>query len=99
MSEAGVKHDDDKPRWVLMPWKQLEDVVRVLEYGASKYPSADNWKRVPDARNRYYNAAIRHLTAHWSGERYDTESGLPHLAHAAANVLFLMWFSDERGDS
>lgn len=95
MTEPGVKHDEDKPRWVLLPWRQVEHVVKVLNYGAKKYPSADNWKRVPNAENRYFDAAVRHITAHWSGERFDAESGLPHLAHAVCCLLFLMWFDDE----
>jgi len=27
-----------------------------------------------------------------SGERFDKESGLPHLAHVACNAIFLLWF-------
>jgi len=92
---TGVKYDTDKPSWTLMPWEQLEDVVRVLMHGAKKYPEADNWKRVPDARRRYRDAMHRHLIAE---ERLDPESGLPHLAHAICCGLFLMWFDDREDD-
>lgn len=87
----GVKHDTGKPDWTLLPWRQVEDVVRVLQYGASKYPEADNWQRVDKGRTRYFAAAIRHLVAWAGGEYADKESGLPHLSHAACCVLFLAW--------
>ena len=92
--EMTVKHDAGKWRFSLLPIKPLRDVVSVLEFGASKY-MPDNWKTVPDARERYFNACIRHVTAWWSGERRDSESGLPHLAHAICCLLFLLWFDGE----
>lgn len=92
MSE-GVKHDGGKARWSLLPMGPLKDVVDVLEYGAAKY-DVDNWKRVPEARTRYFDAAMRHLLAWWGGETHDPESGLPHLAHAVCCVLFLLWFTE-----
>ena len=85
----GVKHDGGKPRLSLLPWAAVLVVVEVLEYGAKKY-APDNWRHVPDARRRYFDAAMRHLTAWWSGERADAETGLSHLAHAACCVLFLL---------
>lgn len=88
---TGVKHDAGKPRWSLLPWRALAQVVDVLEYGAQKY-AVGNWKAVPDAEARYFDAAMRHLIARAQGERLDPESGLPHLAHACANMLFLLWF-------
>ena len=55
----------------------------------------DNWQQVDNAKERYFNACHRHLQAWWSGERLDSESGLPHLAHAVCCLLFLMWGDDE----
>jgi hypothetical protein len=92
-----VKRDDGKTEWHLLPMDVLEDVVRVLMFGARKYPSADNWKRVPNARIRYYDAALRHLTAWQRGEANDPETGLPHLAHAQCCLTFLGWI-DKHGD-
>jgi hypothetical protein len=87
------KHDAGKPRWSLLPRGVIRQVLAVLEFGASKYvPHA--WQGVPDARRRYYDAAMRHVESWWSGEKRDAESGLPHLAHAACCLLFLMWFDD-----
>lgn len=92
----GVKHDSEKDRWDILPIGPIRQIVKVLSYGASKYPEANNWQRVPDARRRYYAAAMRHLTAWWwDGEVTDGESGLSHLAHAATCLVFLMWFEGE----
>ena len=66
----------------------LEDVVRVLAFGANKY-GRDNWRSVPDAVRRYRAAACRHYAAHCRGELSDQESGLPHIAHMLACILFL----------
>lgn len=85
----GVKHDRDKRRWDLLPWNAAGLVVDVLAHGARKY-SDDNWRRVPDARRRYFAAALRHIVAWYAGEYLDDESRLPHLAHAACCVLFLL---------
>ncbi|QHJ77771.1 MAG: hypothetical protein [Bacteriophage sp.] len=92
---TGVKHDSDKPRFSLLPLKQVWDIVAVLEFGAKKY-APGNWQKVPDAKNRYFDAAMRHLCAWRSGEKRDPETNLPHLAHAACCLLFLMWGDDQK---
>ena len=76
-----------------MPWSAAGVVVDVLGFGARKY-APDNWRTVPDARGRYFDAALRHLIAWQQGEQIDPESGLPHLAHAACCVLFLLEVGD-----
>ena len=92
---TGVKYDSAKPRFSLLPLKQVWDIVAVLEFGAKKY-APDNWQKVPDAENRYFDAAMRHLCAWCSGEKRDAETNLPHLAHAACCLLFLMWGDDQK---
>lgn len=87
--EVGMKHDSGKLDYTLVPWDGLEDVVKVLEFGAQKY-SRDNWRKVEGGDTRYLAAAFRHLIAHNSGEANDPESGLPHLAHAGCCLLFLL---------
>lgn len=87
----GYKADSDKPRWDLLPWGPAEDVVKVLTVGATKY-APENWQKVPDARRRYFAAAMRHLVAWERGEIADQETGLPHLSHATCCLLFAAWF-------
>lgn len=94
VTKEGQKHDQAKPRFSLIPQAPLWQVVEVLEFGANKY-GAENWRHVPNAKERYFNACHRHLNAWWAGEKVDSESGLPHLAHAVCCLMFLMWGDDE----
>lgn len=88
----GLKFDAGKPRYDLLVWSHVEDIAKVLTMGAAKY-QANNWQRVDDGADRYFAAAMRHLVAYRTGEMTDTESELPHLAHAAANLMFLSYLS------
>lgn len=94
MSEQGQKFDKNKPRMSLLPKGALNAVIRVLEFGANKY-QVDNWKHVPDAKTRYYDAMQRHIDAWWYGEQKDPETGEHHLAHAICCGMFLWWFDEE----
>ena len=93
MSEQGQKFDTNKPRMSLLPKGALNAVIRVLEFGATKYQE-NNWKHVPEAKTRYYDAMQRHIEAWWSGEQKDPETGEHHLAHAICCGMFLWWFDD-----
>ena len=92
--KEGVKYDSDKPRWELIPFRAMQEVVEVLTYGSKKYAD-NNWKIVPGARSRYISAAFRHFTASVDGEKNDPETGKSHLAHAVCCLLFLLWFEQE----
>ena len=86
----GKKFDAGKLRHSLIPPEVLNEVLAVLEHGASKYGEY-NWLRVADARTRYYDAAHRHLAAWWGQEiGMDEESKCSHLAHAICCLMFLM---------
>jgi hypothetical protein len=87
----GRKFDRKKPQWGLLEWAFIDEVVKVLTHGALKY-EPDNWKKVKDADERYFDAALRHLIAYRQGERDDQESRLGHLAHAVCCLMFLDYF-------
>ena len=70
---AGRKHDSNKPRYSLLPTGTVNQVVQVLEYGASDKYEVDNWQKIPDARRRFYDAAMRHIDAWWNGEINDLD--------------------------
>lgn len=91
----GTKHDAGKLEWHLLPLAEVEDVVAVLMHGARKY-GEDNWQRVENGPQRYYNAAMRHLAADRQGQLLDAESGLPHLAHAITSLLFCLHLAKEK---
>lgn len=86
-----TKFDAGKPMWDLLDLKVIERIVEVLTYGAHKY-APNGWRSVPDADKRYHAALMRHLAAYQSGEYFDEETGLTHLAHAACNIYFLLAF-------
>jgi len=73
VSQCGEKHDSKKLRHTLYPVDAYEEVLEVLEFGATKY-SPDNWRLVEDARTRYLNAALRHITEYRKGIKVDEES-------------------------
>ena len=91
----GRKDDQDKLRWDLLPWEAVEEVVKVLTFGAKKY-APFNWQRVEDSRERYFAALQRHIIAWWRGERVDPDTGLNPLAHVICCALFLLWFDLEK---
>lgn len=88
--DVGVKYDNDKIRPSLIPTDSLVEIAKVLEFGAKKY-APDNWKLVTP-HSRYTDAALRHIYAHLMGEKNDLETGLSHLAHASACLMFLIHF-------
>lgn len=87
-SAGGVKDDKGKLRMDLLPVRSLMQVAQVYTYGAEKY-APNNWRKGM-AWSRIYAAILRHLFRFWVGEDLDSESGLPHLAHAAFGVLTLL---------
>jgi len=93
---TGTKQDLDKPRLGLVDSLFLWGLARVLTFGANKY-SEHQW-RGGISYSRLYNALQRHLTAWNAGEDTDPESGLPHLDHAACELMFLRWMSEHRTD-
>lgn len=101
--QKGRKDDSAKIRYSLLPVGTVNQVVQVLEFGSKKYAD-NNWQKVPSARTRYYDAAMRHIDAWWNGELLDLDKGdqkgshLPHLAHAICCLMFLMWFDSEAND-
>jgi len=85
---GGVKDDNGKLMWHLLPWKAMNGLIQVLTFGAKKY-APNGWRTVPNGRDRYLSALFRHLYAMQMGERVDPESGLRHIDHALCNVVFL----------
>lgn len=94
---AGVKYDEDKLDFTLLPYDGIIKVVETLMYGARKYPEAHNWLKVEDGKNRYIKALLRHAMQAVD-EDLDSESGLPHLAHAACCCLFALHFMSDSID-
>ena len=92
----GMKFDSGKLDYTLVPWDGLEEIVKVLEFGAKKY-DRDNWRKVEGAQQRYLAAAFRHLAAYSMGEKTDSETDISHLAHAGCCLLFLLALEKRNG--
>jgi hypothetical protein len=93
---GGLKFDGEKPRMELLDRHALEQIAKVLTFGAKKYDS-HNWRK-GILWSRLYGAALRHLLASMDGEDTDPESGLSHLAHLGCCTLFLLWHEQHRRD-
>ena len=91
---AGIKHDQDKLPYHLLPSDSVEAILEVLAFGASKYKPR-NWELGMDW-SRPFAALMRHMWSWWRGEELDPETGLSHLAHAGCCVLFLIAY-ERRG--
>ena len=92
---GGLKYDDGKLQYGLIPPIATKSLAQVLTFGAAKY-APNSWQTVQDGERRYLDALYRHLEAYRSGESTDSESGLSHLAHAITNVAFLLHFEQEK---
>jgi hypothetical protein len=86
--ERSLRYNNGKPDFSLLPMSTLTEVVRVLEYGASKY-ERNNWLK-PTSWDISFACLMRHMSAWQAGEDDDPESGRSHLAHAACNILQML---------
>ena len=89
-----IKMDDGKPRLSLMPRDIIYAIVRVREYGLTKYTDPESYKKV--SIDRYKDAFLRHFMSYLDDSNsIDDESGLPHLWHAAWNIATLIELEKE----
>jgi hypothetical protein len=87
---SGIKYDECKPRWDLLPFDALNEIAKVMTYGAIKYEPR-NWERGM-SWNRVFASMQRHLSTWFHGNNIDDESKMSHLAHAACCMLYLLAF-------
>lgn len=96
MLEMGKKLDADKPRMDLMDAYALEELSKVLTFGAQKY-EAHNWRNgLPISK--IIAACYRHLGCINNGSDLDDETGLQHAAHLMCEAMFLVWMIHHRKD-
>lgn len=101
MSETGMKFDDMKLDWSLLPIDAIEEEIKVLMIGAEKY-EANNWMKVKDPIKRYINGAYRHLgdvvkyinngmPDEEISKLKDVDTGIHPFAHAACDIHFALY--------
>ena len=83
----GLKDQNKKTKYELIPVRMLKALSKVLTFGAKKY-SPENYKNEPV--EGYVDSMFRHYVAWKEGEYYDPESGLPHVYHMFANAGFIV---------
>ena len=93
--QVGMKFDNGKLLYSLIPPETTKALAEVLTYGAQKY-APNNWQLVENGEVRYLDALFRHLEAYRAGEQVDPESGLPHLSHVLTNVAFLHYLTQSK---
>jgi len=86
-----LRHNEGKREmaYVLDFPKAMDELCKVMEYGAAKYEK-DNWKKGGKPDDEYLSACMRHLYQHRNGNSVDPESDCRHIAHAAWNLLALL---------
>lgn len=95
-NNKALRFNSDKPKWSLVPQSALIPMVRVLEYGTTKY-EAFNWTKGLSI-TEICESMKRHLDAFMEGENTDKESSLSHIGHIQCNALFLSWMMENRPD-
>lgn len=90
-----VRHNQDKLRVDLIPTELIEEVAKVFTFGAKKY-SPNNWKGfTKEQQDEILGSLLRHILEYQKGNKLDSESGLHHLAHAACNIAFILYFENK----
>lgn len=90
------KRDEGKAPVQLIQPEFVFGLAGVLKFGADKYGPND-WKKnkgVEGMEDRTFGSVQRHLWSWEKGERFDKESGMNHLLHAACQLMMLYWYTD-----
>ena len=90
LDSKGIKNDEGKLRFDLIPVYPLEELARVYTLGAGKYDD-HNWRK-GFKWGRIFAAMCRHAWAWWRCERNDAQDGQLHLASVAWCAFTLMEF-------
>jgi hypothetical protein len=89
--KAGKQLFAEKLRWQVLPWREIEELAAVFDFGARKRGEhgAHSWERMGDVRDEYAAKILRHFTEWRLGRGVDPESGRSHLYHLASDALIL----------
>jgi hypothetical protein len=88
MADEGLRYDEGKLRWDLIPVEPLEALARVYTIGAQKY-AEQNWRKGMKW-SRVIAPILRHLAAWRKGNRFDLEGQFEHLAAVIWGCVTLM---------
>lgn len=91
---TGVKFDQDKPRYDLIPPEFMDQLATLYARGAKKYADR-NWEKGMKP-TRIFGALMRHAWAWMRGETHDPETGAHHMVAVAWNAIAIVTYH-ERG--
>jgi hypothetical protein len=95
---GGKKFDNGKPPMDLIPYDAEIEIAKVLQFGLEKYgPERANWAKGIQY-SRLIAASLRHIKEFNTGVDLADDSNLNHIAHAATNLIFLLWMQKHRPD-
>lgn len=86
-AKEGVRFDQGKLRFDLLPHDGISELARVYTKGAEKYADR-NWEKGMHW-SRVLGSLLRHTFKFMAGETHDPETGCHHMAMVAWNALAL----------
>lgn len=86
----GLRYNDGKPRWDLMPFDALDVLADHYRKGAEKYAER-NWEKGM-SYSSMLASLLRHASAFAQGEDIDPENGSLHSTAMAWNALGLLTY-------
>lgn len=90
----GLRYNDGKPRYDLLPPEALDALADHYRKGAEKY-DVRNWERgMP--WGKCFASLMRHGWAWLRGEDFDQETGTHHMVAVAWNALALYTYHKRR---
>ena len=87
-AESGLRFDEGKPRFDLIPTYPMFQLARLFTFGAHKYADR-NWEKGMNW-SKVLAPLQRHLWKWMAGEDNDDETGLNHMVHVAWNAMVLV---------
>jgi hypothetical protein len=94
--EKSERHNQGKIQWSLVHFKSIEELPKVLEFGAKKY-ARDNWKKGLELKE-ILDSMQRHISSVIDGQEIDEESRLHHMGHIMCNAMFYMYHFNKLKD-
>lgn len=88
---SGLRFNEGKLPYHLLSTEAVEEVVKVLQFGATKYAER-NWEKGLKWDSGVASSLQRHLAAWKRGEDFDGETGLHHMAHIMCNAMFILHY-------
>jgi len=85
------KEKENKPNWSIFPFTELEEVLKVFEFGAKKYGAPFTYRRGKGVdKNDLFAAIFRHLLEIHKENLIAEDSQCYHYAHIIANCLMAL---------